>query len=387
MAKELKRDHSEYRLEPEQLQILIDALQSGGYEVVGPTVKDQVIVYDRIQGVADLPVGLTGEQDRGRYRLEQRDDEAYFGYAVGPHSWKKYLFPPEQKLWEAYRNGKGFVQNGDIPKPRKLAFLGVRPCEIHAIQIQDKVFTQGDYKDPFYSAQREIAFLVAVNCSFQGNNCFCASLNTGPGISGGCDLILTEVFTGKQHYFVVQTGSRRGKKILEKISIQVASAEERAAAAKTVAEAAVRMRKSLDTANLKEVLYANYEHPEWRRVAERCLSCGNCTMVCPTCFCSTVEDVTDLKGEVAWRVRRWDSCFTLEHSYIHGGSIRTSAMSRYRQWLTHKLATWVDQFGVMGCVGCGRCITWCPVGIDLTQEAKVIQRDHLEKVSNPVKEN
>jgi Fe-S-cluster-containing hydrogenase component 2 len=129
----------------------------------------------------------------------------------------------------------------------------------------------------------------------------------------------------------------------------------------------------MDTRGIKELLYRNYEHPRWDNVATRCLTCANCTMVCPTCFCTTVEDVTDLSGDHAERWRKWDSCFTMDFSYIHGGSVRATPKSRYRQWLTHKLATWFDQFGSSGCVGCGRCITWCPVAIDLTEEVRAIR--------------
>jgi ferredoxin len=133
------------------------------------------------------------------------------------------------------------------------------------------------------------------------------------------------------------------------------------------------MGRALDTSDLKGLLYGNLEHPRWDEVSQRCLTCGNCTLVCPTCFCSTVEDVTDLSGTETERTRRWDSCFSLDHSYIHGGSVRDSGRARYRQWMTHKLATWFDQFGSSGCVGCGRCITWCPVGIDITEEVRAIR--------------
>ena len=128
-----------------------------------------------------------------------------------------------------------------------------------------------------------------------------------------------------------------------------------------------------DTFELKELLYANAESPIWDAVAERCLSCTNCTAVCPTCFCTSVEDVTDLSGDVAGRERVWDSCFNADFSYIHGGTVRGSTRSRYRQWMTHKLGSWIDQFGMSGCVGCGRCITWCPAAIDITEEAAALR--------------
>ena len=130
---------------------------------------------------------------------------------------------------------------------------------------------------------------------------------------------------------------------------------------------------SCETHGLRELLQDSLEHPRWDEVAERCLTCGNCTMVCPTCFCTTVEDVTDLTGEQAERWRAWDTCFSLDHSYVHGGSVRPTGRSRYRQWMTHKLGTWWDQFGTSGCVGCGRCIAWCPVGIDITEEAAALR--------------
>jgi ferredoxin len=131
--------------------------------------------------------------------------------------------------------------------------------------------------------------------------------------------------------------------------------------------------RSLDTEGIRDLLFSNLEHPRWDEVASRCLSCTNCTLVCPTCFCSSVTEVADLSGDRVDRERQWASCFTLDHARIHGGSVRSTTASRYRQWLTHKLAGWIDQFGSSGCTGCGRCITWCPVGIDLTEEVAAIR--------------
>jgi len=196
-------------------------------------------------------------------------------------------------------------------------------------------------------------------------------MGTGPKATFGYDLALTEVLENGSHFFVLDVGSERGNSVIESITNQTAT-EAQSRAADHVSDA-VEVRKTLDTNGIKELLYRNYDNPRWIQVADRCLTCGNCTLVCPTCFCSDVYDVTDLTGRHAERWRKWDSCFTVDFSYIHGGSIRPSPMSRYRQWMTHKLGTWIDQFGTSGCVGCGRCITWCPVGIDITEEARAIR--------------
>lgn len=361
-------------LERDHLQELLDVLGKRGYRVVGPTVRDGAVVYDDLTSVADLPVGWTDEQEGGIYRLKRRDDRALFGHALGPDSWKKFLHPPVVRLWRAKRDGNGFqITETDVGVPR-FAFIGVRPCEIHAIAIQDKVFLNGEYKDPLYGARRQDLFVVAVNCGHAGGTCFCVSMNTGPKATFGFDLALTEVLEAGRHYFVVEVGTELGAEILREVPHETASEAERATAERIVARTAEQMGRRMYTRGLKELLYRNYESPHWEDVAKLCLTCGNCTMVCPTCFCTTVEDVTDLTGSHAERWRRWDSCFTMDFSYIHGGSVRASPMARYRQWMTHKLATWIDQFGTSGCVGCGRCITWCPVAIDITEEVNAIRR-------------
>jgi ferredoxin len=228
-------------------------------------------------------------------------------------------------------------------------------------------------------ARREDAFVVAVQCGQACATCFCSSMGTGPTADTGFDIALTEVLDSEAHYFVAEEGTARGGEVLDAVTQVVAEPENEAAAAAAHANAVAQMGRSMDTTDIRELLQRNLEHPRWDDVAERCLTCGNCTMVCPTCFCTSVEDVTDLAGEEVVRVQRWDSCFTVDYSHIHGGSVRASNRSRYRQWMTHKLSTWFDQFGSSGCVGCGRCITWCPVGIDITEEVAAIRATEGEQ--------
>jgi len=354
---------------PQGLQSLVGELSARGYTVIGPTVREGAIVYEEVTGVEALPRGWTDRQDAASYRLERRSDSALFGYAVGPHSWKRFLHPPVERLWQMGREAP-FVD--PPPASPKFAFLGVRPCELHAIAIQDRVLLGGAYRDAGYERRRRESVIIAVNCSEAGGTCFCVSMGSGPSVERGFDLALTELIR-EPHEFLVQTGSALGEELLAWIPQREAEPEDVAAAVAVSAATASRMGRTLETEGLKALLQDNPEHPRWDDVAQRCLTCGNCTMVCPTCFCTTVEDHTDLAAGLAVRERKWDSCFTLEFSYVHGGSVRKQARSRYRQWMTHKLANWIDQFGTSGCVGCGRCITWCPAAIDITAEAAAIR--------------
>jgi ferredoxin len=364
-------------IEPGGLDDLVGALRSRGFTVLGPTRRDGAIVYEELDSAADLPIGWTDLQEAGTYRLERRDDEARFGYAVGPHSWKQFLFPPRVRLWRARRANGGVEIEETLPDEGPFAFFGMRSCELHAMAIQDRVFVGGKFVDGDYAARREDAFVVGVNCFEPGGTCFCVSMGTGPKADAGYDLALTEILDG-EHRFLVEVGSERGVEVLSAVPHRPADEIDARAAELAVAGAAERMGRSVEAGDLRELLASTLEHPRWDDVAERCLTCGNCTLVCPTCFCSGVEDVTDLTGTESERFRSWDTCFSLHHSYIHGGDIRPSGSSRYRQWLTHKFGTWHDQFGSSGCVGCGRCITWCPVGIDVTEELAALRAGREE---------
>jgi len=355
------------------LQALLDELKSRGHRVLGPVIRDAAIVYDDIASVADLPSGWTDEQDGGRYRLRRREDTALFGFAVGPHSWKKFLHPPLQHLWRARRTASRMEIVPQPPARERFAFIGVRACELRAIQIQDRVFLGGAHVDANYRARRKDLFIVALNCCQAGGTCFCGSMHAGPKAGSGFDLALTELCRNGDPKFLVEAGSDAGRAVLSVVPHREAASDEIAEGEAVIARTAASMGRQMDADDARELLQRNLEHRRWDEVADRCLTCGNCTMVCPTCFCTSVEDASDLAGGEFSRSRRWDSCFTTDFSYIHGGSVRASTRSRYRQWMTHKLSTWFDQFGSSGCVGCGRCITWCPVGIDITQELRAIR--------------
>lgn len=363
------------------LDRLIARLAGAGYRTMGPVVRDGAIVAGDVAGVDDLPRGVGDEQSAGRYRLVARGHDRLFDWAVGPGSWKPVALPAHEDLWRARRDadGPGLALDEPAPSERPVAIVGARPCDAAALEVLDRVLLAGAHRDDRYGARRASSFLLVAECTHPSDLCFCPSVGTGPDAHGPFDLALTEVGDGAARRFVVRVGSARGAEALGDDGAP-ATSDELAARARALDASRARMARTLDAPRAAEVLARNAEHPRWDEVAERCLACGSCTQVCPTCFCVDVRDATDLAGAVT-RSRRWSSCFDVEHSFLHGGPVRASTASRYRQWLTHKLSTWGEQFDTTGCVGCGRCVAWCPVGIDLLEEVDAISaRDGATRV-------
>ncbi|MFN3866777.1 MAG: 4Fe-4S dicluster domain-containing protein [Demequina sp.] len=383
---------------------LIAQLRSRGYRVMGPTLRDDAIVTGEIRAASDLPRGIGDEQNPAHYRLRQRGDGAFFGFAAPAQSSKPVFFPAEEVLWRGRRDpastasptsptstpsaapraDPGFTVERDRLDTPPVALLGVRSCDLRAVQIHDKVLAGRTYTDAHYVARREGTFVVAVACSDPAATCFCASMGTGPRPAAtdpatgepSYDLLLTEVAPGNpdRHHFLLEIGTEAGRDVANAIGSAPADFDDQHEALIVTAHAAAQQTRSVNIATVHDDLRGSAESSRWEDVASRCLSCTNCTMVCPTCFCTTVDDVSDLTGEAAERRRVWDSCFSEDFTYIHGGPTRESVKARYRQWITHKLSSWEDQFGMLGCVGCGRCIAWCPAGIDITEEAAALGR-------------
>lgn len=355
----------------EALPTLLRRLREGGRRVLGPTVRDGAIVYDELTTVDELPRGWTDEQAPGRYRLRRRDDDAYFGYVVGPHSWKRHLLPPSERLVQIRRRDEALEVQPEPMPAEPVALLGVRACELAGMGVLDRVLTGGPFVDGRYARRRDDALVVAVHCLEPGGLCFCASMDTGPKVGAGFDLCLTEL----SDRFLIEVGSPRGQAIVDDLATEPASPQDRRTQRTALERARESMGRALHTDDLPGRLMASLDHPRWAEVASRCLSCGSCTQVCPTCFCHAVDHGSVVGQAQSTTERRWESCFTDDHAYVHGGTMRPSVRERYRQWLTHKLGSWVSQFGESGCVGCGRCIAWCPAGIDLVEEAEAIAAD------------
>ncbi|MGC9123683.1 MAG: 4Fe-4S dicluster domain-containing protein [Thermoplasmata archaeon] len=362
---------------------LFVVLKDLGYTIIGPTIHNNAIVYDKLNSVEDLPIGITDVQGPGYYRLEKRGDKSFFGYNVGPQNWKKYLYPPHQKLWSAHRSKNGITFQEEKIDDTKYAFLGLRACEISAIALLDKVFI-GQYTNQSYYKRRINSLYIAVQCGQAGNTCFCSSMGTGPRITNGYDILLTEILKTNEHKFLLEIGTDKGVTVASGLPLEIASEEDIMESEKILSRTISMMGRSVNIENIHDILLNNINSDIWNHISQRCLTCTNCTMVCPTCFCSTTEEFSSLNGEIAEKWIRWDSCFNSSFTQLGKTSVRKSPASRYRQWLMHKFVYWYDQFSTMGCVGCGRCITWCPVGIDLTEVIENIR--NYQNSSKEIKE-
>ena len=360
-----------WTMSPDDLAAMVAALCTEFDEVIAPVLVDGVIRMRPVDSVDELPQGTIDDQGPGSYRTTATGHPHRFSYVVGPDSLKAIVHPPRSPVWTMTRDEAGTVAVSITqPHPVRRAVLGTRACDIAALHRLGRTQLDGPHPDPHHVAARDGLFLIGVDCSRPAPTCFCESTGTGPFIDGGVDLALTEVDGDDGVQYGLRAGSERGREFAESLGLTRAEPGEIADADR--ARRGVHTTTRSMPADTPAIVLADLEHPQWDNVAERCLTCGNCTAVCPTCFCTDTDDQIGLDGNTARRDRVWDTCFSLEYSHLGSGPARSSPRSRYRQWLTHKLGTWHDQFGESGCVGCGRCITWCPVGIDLTAEVDAL---------------
>ncbi|MDH5710224.1 MAG: 4Fe-4S dicluster domain-containing protein [Gammaproteobacteria bacterium] len=363
-----------YFFQASQFQQWLDSLLKSGYLCIGPQFRDGTIIYDDLHSVTQLPQGMTDQQAPGSYSLTNTHSNRFFDWANGPQAVKPFLFAARESLWSSQQSDQGGISFQETrPDICPTLIIGARACDVAAIKIQDQHFLQQEFVDPYYKARRDNLVVVAVNCSHPADTCFCYSTGDGPFVHEGADAVLTELDQG----FIIEASTQQGKRLLEGMPLEKVT-EEQLNQADLIRVKASNQQRKLPDYDIRARLFNELNNDAWHEIAMRCLSCGNCTMVCPTCFCHSENDVSELDGKSATHYRQWDSCFTQGHSYIHGITIRSEISQRYRQWLTHKFSTWHEQYGRSGCVGCGRCITWCPVGIDVTESVAHFQeRRHV----------
>jgi ferredoxin len=348
----------------EDLKRLFEKLASDGYEIVGPKIVDGVIRLVHLKSFDEIATNVSDIQEPGSYKLVEG---SFFRHGLDAP--KRYLYPPSLRL---YRIDKDLKVHIETPGDRKIAFFGIKPCDSAAIAVQEKVFEQNG--ESYFLTLRKNSIIIVENCIEPGNTCFCATMGTGPKAVKGFDISYTKI----DGSIVFEAGSEKGLRYLEELNLELADSELSRKYLKVLDESAAKARADFTTDDLPEQLELGMESPIFKEIAEKCLGCANCNLVCPTCFCFDVYDVPNLDGS-ADRIRVWDGCLTYKYALVSGGNFRPDLWARYRHWLLHKFSFWVKQFETFGCVGCGRCITWCPVGIDV--------RESVSQVLKWVREN
>ncbi|MDI6800971.1 MAG: 4Fe-4S dicluster domain-containing protein [Thermodesulfovibrionales bacterium] len=362
------------KIQKYNLSHIFDRLKSS-HKLIGPKIENNAIILSEIE-FHDIPAGYRDQQSPGCYKLKQGENAEVFSFSPGPDSFKRFLHPPFAEIFRFEKSKKGITISPSNSDEKPFAFIGIRACDISAMKLYDRVFSGEHIRDKTYESLRKNCFIMAVNCIYPGDNCFCQSIGTGPEVKDYFDIVITEI----RDSFILETGTVAGERLLTGLQQDRVNDNDMKERNESIQRCGKAMKKAIKFDELPWLIYRNLEHPRWAEIEKRDLECGNCTQVCPTCFCNSSYDLVSLSGVLkkseglsGVRIRAWDSCFSKNFARVHGGNFRPSRKARYRQWMSHKLAYTFEQFGLPGCVGCGRCITWCPVGIDITHELEALR--------------
>ncbi|MBT4835845.1 MAG: 4Fe-4S dicluster domain-containing protein [Methylococcales bacterium] len=345
-----------------RLNDLFQSLLDHGYRIMAPVVRDDSILYQQINSADALPHGIIDDRHNGSYQIAQAKTPRCFAWSNPQQSLKSFVFSPVEILWKSFYKDNELVFQAIKAEAQPTVIFGVKGCDIAGLQLLDQHFYHKKTPDTHYQQRRDNLILFGINCFRSGSQCFCTNTGDGPNISSPSDCIMSELDEG----YIIHHVNSPLTEIIDTLQLKLATTAQQQQATYESSQAALSQQQKLPEITANSV-FEQWSHPVWNDIADTCLGCGNCTTVCPSCFCHQESSDVSIDLTESSQTRSWDSCFTTQHSYLHGFYIRPERSQRYRQWLSHKFSGWQSQFGRIGCTGCGRCATYCPVGIDPTQ--------------------
>lgn len=327
---------------PDSLYKLYEMLNEKGYKLYGIKVVGDKLLYGFLDSYKDF--------------IEHLEKE----YSLIPFNSPKYLFHPPYQLLLRLDKEIGSVETvfndlGDI------VLFGIKPCDLSALRILDKLLQHDQY---YVERRNNVVFTIVEECNNVYSNCFCGSLGYGPTAVGEYDLAYMVLKNKDNAIVIYRTGSDKGLQLIKDIGFRKASVKHIRKYNKLVKE----LQKKTSRIPSINVLYKAFSENIgnivfWEKISRECITCSNCNMVCPTCYCTELLD--EIRGEYAYRLRKWIGCLSYTYGLVAGGHFRPKQYMRFRHFILHKFLFILKRHDLIGCVGCGRCITWCPIGIDL----------------------
>jgi len=304
------------------------------------------------------------------FKKIDRPDEVDFSSSNTQKPAKEVFFPQSETMFRYEKTGKQHQVTSTEEVERKRVILGARPCDIQAVSLIDQVFSGKEFTDVYYVNKRKATTIIGMACDHPLSTCFCSSMKGGPFHREGSDLFLIDLGEA----YLVELLTEKGKTFQKNKFLKEALAKDINLAKEVEEKATPKTDGSLPVAGIEKRLDQMLESPFWERVQEKCIGCRICTYLCPTCHCfDIVDEALTNKGQ---RVRNWDSCLSSLYSQeTSGHNPRPTNRERTRQRIMHKFNYFPKNFDQIACVGCGRCIIYCPVNFDIRQTIKEIQKD------------
>jgi ferredoxin len=339
-------------------------------------MEKRLIKKDALAGIARKMTGdfavwaPVKKEDNVLFAPLGSDDEPFFAYLNSKNAPKNIFFPHTETMMKYTRTPQGMVFSSEVNEAGQSVLFGVRPCDAHSFVVLDKLFDQEKYKDQYYIAKRQNTTVITLACVKPPYaTCFCTSVDGEPVSSEGADILLTDI--GDE--YLVELVTEKGAKLAGYFGDTKADAPAEAKKAELAAKAKEAIKSKVPAHEVKPILDKNFDHPFWDTIHAKCLACGTCTYLCPTCHCFDISD--EVVGSDGIRLRSWDSCmFPLFTKETSGHNPRPSQKERWRQRTMHKFKYYIDMFNTIGCVGCGRCVMYCPVNLDIRKVVEDISK-------------